>query len=70
MKQALLQASSQSTTIKERIRTIWLRDGAIKKYARERARGFCEACRKPAPFITVDDRSYLEVHHLKRLSDG
>ena len=36
-----------------------------------RARGFCESCRKPAPFIRRSDETpYLEVHHVVRLAVG
>jgi 5-methylcytosine-specific restriction protein A len=36
----------------------------------ERASGVCEACKLPAPFLTVDGKPYLEPHHIRRLSDG
>ncbi|MDM5225008.1 NUDIX domain-containing protein [Cytobacillus sp. NJ13] len=37
----------------------------------ERAKGICEKCRKPAPFVRANDFSpYLEVHHLRPLSEG
>lgn len=36
-----------------------------------RAKGYCEDCKNPAPFNRRSDNSpYLEVHHIKRLSDG
>ncbi len=37
----------------------------------KRAKGVCEECKKPAPFARRSDGSpYLEVHHVKMLSDG
>ena len=33
-------------------------------------RALCEGCGQPAPFITPEGEPYLEVHHLRRLSDG
>ena len=37
----------------------------------KRAKGMCEGCKKPAPFVRRSDGSpYLEVHHIKMLSDG
>lgn len=37
----------------------------------KRAKGVCEECRKPAPFARRSDGTqYLEVHHIKMLSDG
>jgi hypothetical protein len=36
-----------------------------------RAKGICEKCSKPAPFIRKKDNTpYLEVHHKTMLSDG
>jgi len=35
------------------------------------AKGVCQACNKPAPFIKKSNREpYLEVHHIKQLADG
>ena len=37
----------------------------------ERADGFCEDCKKKAPFLrSKDSTPYLEVHHIIRLADG
>lgn len=37
----------------------------------ERAKGFCERCKSPAPFIKASDGTpYLEVHHTIPLSEG
>ncbi|HBX65846.1 MAG: hypothetical protein CL670_10405 [Balneola sp.] len=39
--------------------------------ALKRADGFCENCKKPAPFHRASDGTpFLEVHHIKSLSDG
>lgn len=35
-----------------------------------RANGVCERCHQPAPFIKVDGRPYLEVHHVIPLSQN
>ncbi|MEE9103141.1 HNH endonuclease [Pseudomonas nitroreducens] len=36
-----------------------------------RAKGKCEGCKKPAPFLRKSDKSpYLEVHHQLPLADG
>jgi 5-methylcytosine-specific restriction protein A len=42
----------------------------IRLYALRRANGQCEGCGIPAPFMTSDGQPYLEVHHIRRLSDG
>jgi len=42
----------------------------IRLYALRRAQGQCEGCGTAAPFLTPDGQPYLEVHHIRRLSDG
>jgi HNH endonuclease len=42
----------------------------IRLYALRRANGQCEGCGSPAPFHTSEGHPYLEVHHIRRLSDG
>jgi predicted HNH restriction endonuclease len=46
------------------------RTEAIKLYALKRANGICGGCDSPAPFITLEGRSFLEVHHIRQVSDG
>ena len=51
--------------------TIFKRNPDVVAEVLERADGICEACKNPAPFIRKSDNSpYLEVHHIKALSDG
>ena len=45
------------------------RDPAVKAWILENAKGDCEMCQLPGPFITPDGDNYLEVHHVKRLGD-
>ena len=47
-----------------------LRSRAVRRYARLRAEGLCEGCGQPVPFARPEGEPYLEVHHLRRLSDG
>jgi predicted HNH restriction endonuclease len=45
----------------------------VKKYAYERANGFCELCAKLAPFKSNTDygeRPYLDSHHIEWLANG
>lgn len=36
-----------------------------------RAKGICQGCNKPAPFLKKSNgEPYLEVHHVKQLADG
>ena len=43
---------------------------AIRDYALARSSGVCECCAQNAPFITLSGVPFLEVHHIRRLSDG
>ena len=51
-------------------KTYYERSDAVKRYVLARADGFCESCRKPAPFTRKDGTPYLEPHHTRRVSDG
>jgi 5-methylcytosine-specific restriction protein A len=49
---------------------VFTRSRIIRDYALARAGGSCENCMKDAPFKTASGQSYLEVHHIRRLTDG
>ncbi|MFX4301517.1 HNH endonuclease [Alicyclobacillus tolerans] len=70
LRQAALDSSSVQSTVSARIVHTRKRSEAIRLYALKRSQGVCEACNEPAPFLTVRNEPYLEVHHLRRLSDG
>lgn len=42
----------------------------IKEYVLRRAGGFCELTGEKAPFLKDNGEPFLEVHHIRRLSDG
>jgi 5-methylcytosine-specific restriction protein A len=65
-----LAASVEKRNPIERKQDYFYRSQAIKLYALKRSRGECEGCQQPAPFKTPNQKSYLEVHHIRRLSDG
>ena len=46
------------------------RDEYIKLYALQRAKGKCQLCEKPAPFLKKDGNPYLEVHHIDYLANN
>src|SRR5205807_9612510 len=52
------------------VRTIYERSQDVRDYVLARARGNCEGCESPAPFIRLDGTPYLEPHHIRRVSDG
>lgn len=45
------------------------RSSLVKAYALSRANGICECCNKIAPFKTVGNIPFLEVHHIQKLAD-
>ena len=51
-------------------RTIYARSRDVRDYVLARAKGLCEACKKPAPFNRINGTPYLEPHHTRRVSDG
>ena len=48
----------------------YLRDAAVVAYVLQEAAGFCECCSELSPFKKKSGVYYLEVHHVKQLSDG
>ncbi|TLU53168.1 MAG: hypothetical protein FDX02_09195 [Chlorobium sp.] len=50
--------------------TAYVRDPYVAAYAKILAKGDCDLCSKPAPFLTVNAEPYLESHHVNWLSRG
>lgn len=48
----------------------FLRDPNVIAWVLKRAAGKCEACEAPAPFVAMDGEPFLEVHHVRPLSEG
>lgn len=48
----------------------YVRDPEVKAWVLESAKGICECCASPAPFVAVSGEPFLEVHHVRQLSDG
>ena len=48
----------------------YYRDPSVKAWVLQNAKGICEVCLTAAPFENSDGLPYLEVHHVKRLSDS
>lgn len=46
------------------------RSKSVSEHTKQRANGYCELCRKRAPFLDKNGEPYLEIHHIKWLSDG
>lgn len=50
--------------------TRFVRDPNVIAWVLATAAGNCEACGDPAPFLREDGEPYLEVHHVRPLSEG
>lgn len=48
----------------------FIRSANVAKETRRRANGICQYCNQSAPFIDKNGNPYLEVHHVKWLSQG
>jgi len=70
LRRAALQDSAPTRDAKTRLTIYRRRSVAIKMFARARAQGVCEGCESPAPFLDDAGEPFLEVHHVRRLSDG
>jgi 5-methylcytosine-specific restriction protein A len=61
---------SANSTINNAVRTVYERSANVREYVLARAKGKCEGCCQPAPFLRKDNTPYLEPHHIRRVSDG
>lgn len=51
--------------------TVFLRNQFVVAEVLYRANGYCEKCKSAAPFLRdLDNTPYLEVHHIRTLSEG
>lgn len=51
--------------------TVFIRNAYVIAAVLARAKGICERCGSPAPFLRQSDGSpFLEVHHVKMLAEG
>lgn len=67
----LVENSSKSKPNKRKTTSeSYERDEKVVQYALRRANGFCQLCDLPAPFLRKDGSPFLEVHHIKYLSEG
>jgi 5-methylcytosine-specific restriction protein A len=51
-------------------RNVYKRSEDVRNYVLARAKGRCQGCVAPAPFLRADGSPYLEPHHVRRVSDG
>ncbi|VVD82406.1 HNH endonuclease [Pandoraea commovens] len=66
-----LKTAVKAPTKVRAVTDIFIRNADVVAEVLFQAKGYCQRCTKPAPFLRKADGSpYLEVHHKVRLSDG
>lgn len=70
VKSKAIQHSSYETKRYETSSGSYVRNKYVSDYAKRRAKGICQLCGKPAPFVDRNGEPYLETHHVKWLGDG
>ena len=70
LREKALANSTQTTSVGSSKSKYYKLSRYIKAYAKKRAKGVCENCSNKAPFINQQGDPYLEVHHIRKLSDG
>jgi len=63
------QGQSKPSVINTR-KIVYYRDPLVKAWVLENAKGMCECCNEKAPFIMENGHPFLEIHHIKPLSEG
>ena len=48
----------------------YVRDENVAEWIRRNTKGVCELCRNTAPFAKLNGQPFLEIHHIKWLSQG
>lgn len=64
------QSDSKIPTTRTVTSTQHARSPWVVEYAKQRADGICQLCKKPAPFKNKKGEAYLEIHHIKWLAYG
>ncbi|MDE6024077.1 MAG: HNH endonuclease [Lachnospiraceae bacterium] len=64
------QHSIEKPKLRESTVTQRDRDPYLAEYAKRRAKGICQLCENPAPFMNEKGVPYLESHHIVELSEG
>ncbi|MGJ4855570.1 HNH endonuclease [Labrys sp. La1] len=70
LRRRAMQAARTVAAVGQGLRSIYQRSADVRNYVLARARGVCEGCEAPAPFVRPDGSPYLEPHHIRRVSDG
>lgn len=65
-----LKNSSNKPGVRYIISKQYERNQDVVEYVKRKANGYCQLCGNKAPFKNKNDEPFLEVHHIKWLSNG
>lgn len=69
-KEAAIEEVPESIITSSQSKPQYARSQEVRDYVLARAKGICEGCGEPAPFISKTGKPYLHAHHIHELSDG
>jgi 5-methylcytosine-specific restriction protein A len=69
LREDALIAAQKDVSAAARKSIAYHRSEVVRAYVLVRARGKCEGCETPAPFVTPRHIPYLEPHHIRRRAD-
>ncbi len=64
------QYSSGGSSVRWTATIYYQRNQYVAELAKRRAKGICQLCEHPAPFLDKSGEPYLESHHIKWLANG
>ena len=70
IKRKAIQYSSPDIDYTQKTAYSYTRNRYISEYAKRRAKGICQLCGNPAPFLDETGKPFLETHHVIWLADG
>jgi 5-methylcytosine-specific restriction protein A len=65
-----IKSGVHQKSMRTTISNVYERNPFVVEYTKRNAKGICQLCQKKAPFDTKNGEPYLEVHHIKWLSQG
>ena len=70
LREGATRTPRDSASKEERKQDVYARSECVRVYVLRRAGGICEGCGKEAPFLAMNERPFLETHHMRRVADG
>jgi len=72
LKNLLPRPKSNQQPVKQKIQTstVYERSPSVRAWVLQESRGICELCDQEGPFYLSNGNIFLEVHHVKSISEG